>query len=164
MRIRTLLCAALLLASGCGKLISVYNDHFQCPIAQGDGPCQSLSNAYATATAKTMIPEPPDPGRLTPPATTNDDWVPPVKTIWIAPYVDAAGRRHEPAVMRLVVLPGPPIVKPEPEFLIPPVPEVTDEGSTIGPPVPPADYGTSQAKPGRQPQQPPAGGFSIPGF
>ena len=180
--------------SGCASLISAYNDQFECPRSKGDQPCEQASKASMRAMAKQGLPQPPDPGRSTSPGEGPDGWVPPVKTLWIGPYVDSAGRRHEPAVMRIVVMPGPSILKPEPEFLVPSVPEVADDGSTIAPPVPPAEAsptGQSRGNPqtrtrtpplnaplrsgggfgstggtglGTAPQAAPSGGFSIPGF
>ena len=192
-RILMLLTCAVAL-SGCASLLSAYNDQFECPRSTGDQPCEQASKAYLRAMAKQGLPQPPDPGRTTSPGESSDRWVPPVKTIWIGPYVDSAGRRHEPAIMRIVVMPGPSILKPEPEFLVPPVPEVADDGSTMGPPVPPAEASqTGQSRGstntrtrtppsnaplhsgrgigsnagtglGNAPQAAPSGGFSIPGF
>jgi hypothetical protein len=192
-RILVLLTGAMAL-SGCASLISAYNDQFECPRSKGDQPCEQTSKAYLRAMAKQGLPQPPDPGRYTHPGDSADGWVPPVKTVWIGPYVDSAGRRHEPAVLRIVVMPGPSILKPEPEFLVPPVPEVADDGSTLEPPVPPAEAsptGQSRGTPtprtrtpprnaplragggigstggtglGTTPQTVPSGGFSIPGF
>jgi hypothetical protein len=186
--LRPLLPATLLLLTGCGSLLSVYADRFQCPIPKGEGRCQSLQQSYITATTRPPIPPPPDPDRLAPPAT-GGEWVPPVKTIWIAPYVDTAGRRHEPSLLRVVVFPGRSTLKPEPELLIPPVPETDTDGSTSGPPAPPAEFGEKTPRPGVGPPafgqpsdrqtkpkpwqrpplgtvapQAPAGGFGVPGF
>lgn len=177
--------------SGCASLISAYQDQFECPRSAGDQPCEQASRAYLRAMAKHGVPPPPDPDRDRAPGTSEEAWIPPVKTVWIAPYVDGNGRRHEPAILRMIVLPGPASLKPEPEFLVPPVPDVAEDGSLIGPPVPPAD--TPPQVPGRTaprtrtPQSgsllrpsgagsppgtslgtpPPGnspGGFSIPGF
>jgi hypothetical protein len=191
MRARILLLACALTLGGCASLISAYNDQFECPRSKGDQPCEQSSKAYMRAMAKQGLPQPPDLGRYTAPGTSGDEWVPPVKSVWIAPYVDSAGRRHEPAVMRMVVMPGPSILKPEPEFLVPPVPDVADDGSSIGPPVPPAETSpktqgrtaprTHAPQPnsplrssgvgsntgtglGNAPQTGTPGGFSIPGF
>ncbi len=190
MRLRhcLLLLPALLLA-GCASLISAYNDTFECPREKSDQPCEQASKAYLRAMSKPAIPAPPDPGRYDTPGTSADTWVPPVHTVWIAPYTDTFGRRHEPSLLRIVVLPGPPSVKPEPEFLVPPVPQTGEDGSEIGPPVPPTDAaGTTRPgspsipQPNRTPRTtvprspfgsnttlPPslnpsaAGGFGIPG-
>jgi hypothetical protein len=183
---------AVVLLSGCARLISVYNDEFECPRATGDGPCESLSTAYRRATTPQPLPPPPDPHRHTgsgaPGAT--DTWVPPVKTVWLAPWVDNAGRRHEAAVLRIVVMPGTAGIKPEPEFLVPPVPEPTEDGGLLTPPAPPAELPGATTKPagrgipgnhersqrpsvtapsrspfGTSPtHQPPGAGFSLPGF
>jgi hypothetical protein len=180
---------ALLLA-GCASLISAYNDKYACPYETTDHPCEQASKAALRAMTKQAIPPPPDPGRSDPPGTSPDTWVPPVRTVWIAPYTDTFGRRHEPAILRIVVLPGPPAITPEPEFLVPPVPQTADDGSQIGPPVPPAETPatTKPTSPGTTPQNrtprtsalprspigsvttPPTpgfgspGGFTIPGY
>ena len=186
-----LLLACTLTTSGCAGLISAYNDTFECPRSEGDHPCGQASKAYMRAMTKPGLPHPPDPGRYAAPGFESDHWIPPVKSVWVAPYVDNAGRRHEPSVIRMIVMPGPSILKPEPEFLVPPVPEAADDGSTIGPPVPPADtMPNTQGRPNprtrtpQPPRQPRAGslggntgtglgnapqmggnsGFSIPGF
>ena len=189
-RILWLLGCALTL-SGCASLISAYQDQFECPRSKGAQPCEQASKAYMRSMAKQGVPQPPDPGRYGVPGTSADAWVPPVKTVWIAPYVDGNGRRHEPAILRMIVLPGPASLKPEPEFLVPPVPDVAEDGSMIGPPVPPADATpTAQGRStprtrapqpasplrsggvgshpgtgrGNLPQGKTPGGFSIPGF
>jgi hypothetical protein len=166
---------ALLLLSGC----SIYESEWHCPYPTGDGPCRSLTTAYSVSASTPVIPQPPDPTRLAPPPIATD-WAPPVKTIWIAPYLDTAGRRHEASVIRSIVFPGQPVVAPEPEFLIPPVPESTEEG-TLGPPVPPADAAPSRQAAPRdrtpRPASPPARstpgatgtpssvpGFGLPGY
>ncbi len=182
----------VLLVSGCARLISVYNDQFECPRATGDAPCESLSTAYRRATTAEPLPAPPDPHRHTGSAVTGttDTWVPPVKTVWLAPWVDSAGRRHEAELLRIVVMPGMPGIKPEPEFLVPPVPEPTEDGGLLGPPAPPAELPgittrptgptipatrerpprPGPAAPARSPLgggstlQPPGGGFGLPGF
>jgi len=180
---------ALLLA-GCASLISAYNDKYACPYETTDHPCEQASKAALRAMTKQAIPPPPDPGRSDPPGTSPDTWVPPVRTVWIAPYTDTFGRRHEPAILRIVVLPGPPAITPEPEFLVPPVPQTADDGSQIGSPVPPAETPatTKSTSPGTTPQNrtprtsalprspigsgttPPTpgfgspGGFTIPGY
>jgi hypothetical protein len=189
-RVLWLLGCALTL-SGCASLISAYQAQFECPRSTGDQPCEQASKAYLRAMTKAGVPHPPDPGRDAAPATSEEAYVPPVKTVWLAPYVDGNGRRHEPALLRMIVLPGPASLKPEPEFLVPPVPDVAEDGSMIGPPVPPADatptaQGRSTPRT-RTPQPgsplrssgagshtapglghlPPgntSGGFSIPGF
>jgi len=192
MRARHLwLLGCALTLSGCASLISAYQAQFECPRSTGDQPCEQASKAYLRAMAKAGVPHPPDPGRDAAPATSEEAWVPPVKTVWLAPYVDANGRRHEPALLRMIVLPGPASLKPEPEFLVPPVPDVAEDGSMVGPPVPPADAtptAPSRSTPRTRTPQPgsplrpsgagshtapglghvpsgtTSGGFSIPGF
>jgi hypothetical protein len=168
---------ALLLLSGC----SIYESEWRCPFPPGDGGCRSLNTAYRVSAATPAIPQPPDPTRLAPPPT-GTDWTPPVVTIWVAPYLDTAGRRHEASIVRSIVFPGQHVVAPEPEFLIPPVPETTEDG-TVRPPVPPPDAGAGaprQAPPRDRtprPASPPARstpgatgsptgtpGFGLPGY
>ncbi len=153
MRLRhcLLLLPALLLA-GCASLISAYTDRFECPREKSDQPCEQASKAYLRAMSKPAIPAPPDPGRSDIPGTSPDTWVPPVHTVWIAPYTDTFGRRHEPSLLRIVVLPGPLSLKPEPEFLVPPVPQTAEDGSEIGPPVPPTETPSTPTR--RTPAQP----------
>jgi hypothetical protein len=90
----------------------------------------------------------------------------------------------------MVIMPGMPGIKPEPEFLVPPVPEPTEDGGLLTPPAPPAELPGATTKPpaagipgnrerthrpsvtapSRSPfgssstHQPPGGGFSLPGF
>jgi hypothetical protein len=143
---RAALILALLLATtsaSCAKLLSVYDDSYQCPVAKSkDKPCEPASTAYLRALARPGLPPPPDPLRDQNPTESGDAWQPPVRTVWLAPFVDSAGRRHEATLMRVVVMPGPPIVRPEPEFLVPPVPMQADDGTQVGPPVPPAEAGS----------------------
>ena len=182
---RTTLFLVLLLAvasTGCARLLSVYDDSYQCPVAQsGNRPCEPASAAYLRALSKPGLPPPPDLLRYQSPTPTEGDaWQAPVRTVWLAPYVDSSGRRHEATLMRIVVMPGPPIVRPEPEFLVPPVPTIGDDVMQMGPPVPPAEttspsggnrggglgnQGTfgNQNPRGRSPLGQ-GGGFSIPGL
>ncbi len=160
----TILLPTLLLLAACG----IYEHEWTCPMPDGTTKCQSLEQAYASAITQSPIPPPVDPTRLAPPPEA--DWTPPVKLIWIAPYLDTGGHRHEAALVRVVVFPGAPVTKPEPEFLIPPVPETSEEGGLTTPPSPPPapDSGRGTRSPMLRPS--PGGsrsggssGFAIPG-
>lgn len=124
---RNVFIVAIVLLTGC----SVYQSDFQCGIPPA-APCRSLHQVYAQDTAAPTLPPAPDPTRSLP--AQAEEWTPPVKTVWIAPYVDTAGRRHEASILRFVVFPGARTVTAEPEFLIPPIPDTTEEGDPIGPP------------------------------
>jgi hypothetical protein len=145
---------------------SLYQSEFQCNVPPGV-PCRSLQQVYAEETARAPLPPAPDPTRSLPPDAT-EEWVPPVKTVWIAPYLDSAGRRHEASILRLVVFPGARAVTAEPEFLILPIPETTEAGELSAPPAapptpPPApapraperSRGTPGSQGARQPALPP---------
>lgn len=128
-RLAALLSAGLL--SGC----AAYQSEFQCKVPPGM-PCRSLQTVYNVETAVPPLPPVPDSTRVIP-SESAEQWTPPVKTVWIAPYVDTAGRRHEASILRLVVFPGVRAVTAEPEFLLPPIPETTEGGDLTVPPPPP---------------------------
>lgn len=134
-----------LLSAGLSTACATYQGEFQCKAPAGM-PCRSLQEAYATATTVPSLPLPPDPAR-TPPPDSAEHWTPPVKTVWIAPYVDSAGRRHEASILRLVVFSGAKAVTAEPEFLVPPVPETTEGGELTAPPLPPPTPPLAKALP-----------------
>ncbi len=127
-----------LLSAGLLTACSAYQSEFQCNAPAGM-PCRSLQAAYNSATTVPTLPPPPDPSRALPSDSSQsaEQWTPPVKTVWIAPYVDSAGRRHEASILRLVIFSGAKAVTAEPEFLIPPIPDTTEGGDTIAPPLPP---------------------------
>jgi len=176
---RYTLALSLLALTGCG-ISSIYNSEFQCPIPKSDGGCRDLQGVYNKSTFVTPVPPPPDPTRYhsTP---SGDKWDPPVKTLWIAPYLDNAGRRHEASLLRIVVFQGPKTIASESEFLLPPIPEDIDGQSTAPPPGPQSSQSarpeaTPRNAPSRQPRsspptsplfQPPSSnptsGFSVPG-
>jgi hypothetical protein len=114
---------------------SAYQSEFRCPTPTGVA-CRSLQQVYKAETTRPPLPPAPDPQRV-PPAAPMEEWTPPVKSLWIAPYIDNAGRRHEASLVRLVVFPGPRATAAEPEFLIPPIPESTETGDLLVPPPPP---------------------------
>lgn len=119
------------LLTGC----AAYESEFQCKAPVGM-PCRSLQAVYNAETAIPTLPPMPDPTRSLS-SEIAEQWTPPVKTVWIAPYIDSAGRRHEASILRLVVFSGARAVTAEPEFLLPPIPETTDSGESIAPPQPP---------------------------
>lgn len=114
---------------------SAYEGEFRCPVPTGIA-CRSLQQVYKAETTRPPLPPAPDPQRVSAVAPA-EEWTPPVKSVWIAPYVDNAGRRHEASLVRLVVFPGPRATAAEPEFLIPPIPESTETGELLVPPPPP---------------------------
>lgn len=119
------------LLTGC----AAYESEFQCRAPAGM-PCRSLQAVYNAETAIPTLPPVPDPTRGLS-SEIAEQWTPPVKTVWIAPYVDSAGRRHEASILRLIVFSGARAVTAEPEFLLPPIPDTTDSGDSIAPPPPP---------------------------
>jgi hypothetical protein len=119
------------LLTGC----AAYESEFQCKAPVGM-PCRSLQAVYNAETAIPALPPVPDPTRNLS-SEIAEQWTPPVKTVWIAPYVDSAGRRHEASILRLIVFSGTRAVTAEPEFLLPPIPDTTDSGESIAPPQPP---------------------------
>jgi len=125
-------------------------------------PCRSLQTVYNTETAIPALPPVPDPARQF--ASENaEQWTPPVKTVWIAPYIDNAGRRHEASIMRLIVFAGARAINAEPEFLLPPIPDTNDGGESIAPPPPPPTMPTPSPHltPGR-PQEQTRGPVGMP--
>ncbi len=122
------------LLAGCS--LTQYQSEFECGVPKGAGGCRSLQQIYTQSAVPTLLPPTPDPTRLGQPLPT-EEWSPPVKTVWIAPYVDTAGRRHEASLMRLIIFPGAKVVNAEPEFLIPPIPETTEQGELTAPAAPP---------------------------
>lgn len=75
----------------------------------------------------------------------DTDWSPPVKTVWITPYLDSAGRRHEASLIRIIVFPGPKATSSEPEFLLPPIPDESD-GQLIAPPAGPQSLPSARSE------------------
>lgn len=172
--------AIALTGAGLLAACSTYQGEFRCPYPQGAG-CRSLQQVYKAETVRPPLTPAPDPARVSP-TTQAEDWTPPVRTVWIAPYVDNAGRRHEASVVRLVVFPGPRATIAEPEFLIPPIPESTESGDLLVPPPPPPTSPVPSPRPTgglSRPTQPKSGpslpsnlftppgakgGMSLPGF
>jgi hypothetical protein len=148
---------AALALSACS--LSAYQSDFECGIPTGAGGCRSLQQVYRQSAAAQPLPVAPDPQRLSPPPAPAE-WAPPVKTVWIAPYVDTHGRRHEASILRIIVFPGAKAVSAEPEFLIPPVPEPGDGGGLTAPPaapeLPPAPSHSAA------PRQTPRSGSGLP--
>ncbi len=128
---RGIIVGTALALSACG--ISPYQSTFECGVPAGAGGCRSLQQVYRQTTGEPPLPTAPDPQRLAPPPPPAE-WTPPVKTVWIAPYVDTHGRRHEASILRIIVFPGAKAVSAEPEFLIPPIPESADGGGLTAPP------------------------------
>lgn len=133
------------LLTGC----ATYESEFQCKAPAGM-PCRSLQAVYNAETATPALPPAPDPTHSFS-SEIAEQWTPPVKTVWIAPYVDSAGRRHEASILRLIVFSGAHAITAEPEFLLPPIPDTTDSGDSITPPPPPPTSPTSipRITPGR---------------
>lgn len=146
-----------LLSAGLLTGCAAYQSEFQCKAPVGM-PCRSLQTVYTAETALPALPPAPDPARHLA-SESAEQWTPPVKTVWIAPYVDSAGRRHEASILRLVVFSGARAITAEPEFLLPPIPDTTEGGESIAPPPPPS------LSPGRphEPPRPPAGMSPTPG-
>lgn len=153
----------VLASAGLLTACSTYQQEFRCPTPTGVA-CRSLQQVYKAETTRLPLPPPPDPTRVSP-AERAEDWTPPVKTVWIAPYVDNRGRRHEASLLRLIVFPGPRGDAAAPEFLIPPIPETTDTGELLVPPPPPPASPATAPRPGTGVSRPtrPQGGTSPAG-